>query len=301
MVFTGKTAIVSNQSNFANNGYNGKVSVNYRYRNCDTNLTSNTPANQYQRLKLIQNTVRVYSSLYTMNLAGLNAYQKPASVYQPIYLNASYYVASPNVNWNQMSDRASPHTQVAVTASGSTYHGSSTKRSIVRHRPGCLSPGGVGCDIKHNSYDRYLNRLKGKSPLRRGVIPPTFGLPIPFNRAYPIYGGKVTKTSIVNGCNCTSKGNENILFQDTNYAIDNVLYRYSVGDKVYVIINSKKEEGIITEINGTNYNIQLLNGTIINTTVYNLLFYSNCVCKNTTTNNIISLEDNCVLPEDQLL
>ena len=26
----------------------------YRLRNCDTNLTSNTPANQYQRLKLIK-------------------------------------------------------------------------------------------------------------------------------------------------------------------------------------------------------------------------------------------------------
>jgi hypothetical protein len=66
-----------------------------------------------------------------------------------------------------------------------------------------MSPGGSGVDIKHNSYDRYLNRLKGKKPIRRGPIPPAFGLPyIPFNRAEPIYGGKVMKTSIVNNCNC---------------------------------------------------------------------------------------------------
>ena len=51
----------------------------YRLRSCDTNLTSNTPANQYQRLKLIQNTVRVAGSLYTSNLGPLNAYKKPIS------------------------------------------------------------------------------------------------------------------------------------------------------------------------------------------------------------------------------
>ena len=45
-----------------------------RLRSCDTNLTSDTPANQYQKLKLIQNTVRVQSSLYTMNLGALSAY-----------------------------------------------------------------------------------------------------------------------------------------------------------------------------------------------------------------------------------
>ena len=58
------------------------------------------------------------------------------------------------------------------------------------------------CDIKHNSYYRYLARLKGKGPVRRGVIPPQFGVPIVFNPAYPIYGGKTIKTNIVNHCNC---------------------------------------------------------------------------------------------------
>ena len=161
----------------------------YRLRSCDTNLNSNTPANQYQRQKLIQNTVRVASSLYTMNLGSLNAYTRPTS--------ATY-----NVCWNQMSDRPIPSVQKTYVP---TYGSSSTRHTVTGPRPGAQSPGGVGCDIKHNSYDRYLNRLKGKAPLRRGIIPPDFGAPIPFNRALPIYGGKTTKTSIINNCNCGPK------------------------------------------------------------------------------------------------
>jgi hypothetical protein len=163
---------------------------NCRTRNCNTNLTSNSPADQYQRLKLIQNTVRVASSLYTMNLGALSAYTKPTAL--------TY-----NVCWNQMSDRPVPsHQKTFVPTKGSTIGSNSTKHTVTGPRPGAQSPGGLGCDIKHNSYDRYLNRLKGKAPLRRGIIPPTFGDPIPFNNAYPIYGGKTTKTSIVNDCIC---------------------------------------------------------------------------------------------------
>jgi len=109
----------------------------YRLRSCDTNLTSNTPANQYQRLKLIQNTVRVPSSLYTMNLGSLSAYVKPT--------DATYGVC-----WNQMSDRPVPSVQKATVPSG--YSSLNTKgHSVTSSRPGCQTPGGVGCDIKHNS------------------------------------------------------------------------------------------------------------------------------------------------------
>ena len=183
----------------------------YRCRNCDTNLTSNTPANQYQRLKLIQNTVRVASSLYTMNLGSLSAYQKPTE--------ATYGVC-----WNQMSDRPFPSVQKATVPTG--FHNALNNRhySVTSSKPGCQTPGGKGCDIKHNSYDRYLNRIKAKAPLRRGVVPPTFGSPvIPFNVAFPVYGGKTMKTSIINGCDCpiVDKTNDhklydNPLFQDIN-------------------------------------------------------------------------------------
>lgn len=165
----------------------------YRVRKCDTNLNSSTRDDQYQRLKLIQNTVRVYSSLYTSNIGPLSAYKKPIS--DP---SAGFY----GVNWNQMSDRPVPSVQRASIPTG--YSNSLNRRhtSVTSSKPGSQTPGGIGCDIKHNSYDRYLNRLKGKGVLRRGIISPTFGAPMPFNRALPIYGGKTTKTNIVTGCNC---------------------------------------------------------------------------------------------------
>lgn len=184
----------------------------YRWRECDTNLTSNTPANQYQKQKLIQNTVRVASSLYSMNLAALNAYVKPGP-------------ETHNVNWNQMSDRPVPSFQKTyVPTKGSLGGASSTRHTVTAHRPGAQSPGGYGCDIKHNSYDRYLNRIKGKGPVRRGVIPPDYGAPVPFNRAHPIYGDKRMKLNIVAGCNCPINNKDD----ETMPIYDNEQYYFQI-------------------------------------------------------------------------
>lgn len=174
----------------------------YRYRSCNPNFPNRTqtsvsgftPADQYQKLKLIQDTVRVYGSLYTANLGPLSAYKQPINDPQ----NNLYGVC-----WNQMSDRPIPSVQRATVPTGNNISTINKRHtSVTSSRPGCQTPGGVGCDIKHNSYDRYLNRLKGKGPMRRGVIPPGFGKPIPFNPAFPVYGGKTTKTNIVSNCDC---------------------------------------------------------------------------------------------------
>ena len=135
---------------------NTKVDCNYL--GSAMNLSDLDPASQYIKLKIIQKTVRVPASLYLHDLGALTVYEPPLKI------NA-------NVNWNQMSDRAVRHVQPNLVAGGSSYHSSSTKRSITRCRPNAGCPGGAGVDIKHNSYDRYLNRLKGKSPLRREPIP----------------------------------------------------------------------------------------------------------------------------------
>lgn len=232
-------------------------------RSCNNNLAGNNPASQYQRLKIIQKTVRVPTSLYTMNLAALNVYQKPSNKFQIVDVAGSNYLVSPGVNWNQMSDRREPHRQIVKTGSGSTYGASSTKHTITRLRPGALSPGGTGVDIKHNSYERYLNRIKGKGPVRRGVVPPDFGLPyIPFNRAYPIYGGKTTKTSIVSGCNCDDQ-KADIVYKDNGIqdSIFNVTYTYGIGDKVWVDVNRTGENiysGTIIDIKGSLYVVKSL-------------------------------------------
>jgi hypothetical protein len=109
--------------------------------------------NNAYTIKLIENTVRVPSSEYTMNKSALNVYIPPK-----INPNKSLY----GVNWNQMSDRAVP----GVVKTNVPSYGNSTRTSLTRMRPGSTSAAGKGVDIKHGSYDRYLARLKGKSVLR---------------------------------------------------------------------------------------------------------------------------------------
>jgi len=156
-------------------------------------LGSNDPAFQYQIQKVIQNTVGVYSSIYTDNLSALNIFEYPK--------------IREKVNWNQMSDRANPHYQTNSSSSqGSFYHGNSRRHTQTRCQPGATNPGGLGVDIKHNSYCRYLGRLKARKPFKREVVSSTFGKPIPFNPALPVYGAKTMKMNIVSRCNnCPEK------------------------------------------------------------------------------------------------
>ena len=166
-----------------------------RNGNCNKNLASNSFFSNYQRQKIIQKTVRIDSSNYTMNVGALSVYQKPSIIFN-------------GVNWNQQSDRAFPHIQTNIVASGGNPGGNSTKRTITRCRPGALSPGGIGVDIKHNSYYRYLAKIKGKGPLRRELFSPNKilnGIP---------QGGKFFKTNIVNGCNCIQVDNCNNIIKD---------------------------------------------------------------------------------------
>jgi len=286
MIPTSRTCIVYNSPN----KLLGLPEYYYRKRSCDTNLTSNTPANQYQKLKLIQNTVRVYASLYTSNLGSLSAYQNPG-------------VATHKVCWNQMSDRVYPSVQKAVIPSGTNCALNKRNTSVTSSRPGCQAPGGVGCDIKHNSYDRYLNRLKGKGVLRRGVLPPNFGVPtIPFNPAYPIYGGKTTKTNIVSGCDCPIVGVTNnigtgvttthvssLTLNNDIQIYNNPLYKeysseqfhFSVGEYVFAIQNGNTyyTRAIIeTVLGGSNYLVLFDNGLQEVHNIGQLLIYYPCNC-----------------------
>jgi hypothetical protein len=256
---------------------NNKIGLPVNYYRCSNNcskLNGNTPADQYQKLKLIQNTTRVYSSLYTSNLGPLNAYRQPT--------RETYGVC-----WNQMSDRPVPSVQKATIPTG--FNNSMNRRhtSVTSSKPGSQTPGGVGCDIKHNSYDRYLNRLKGKGPLRRGVIPHTFGQPILFNSAFPIYGGKTTKTNIVSGCNCPQEQTIKQDIQIYNNPIwqpePTINYNFEVGKYVYAIQsgNTNYTRAIITDINDNIYTIKFDNGTIQQTTNVNeFLIYFHHKCEN---------------------
>lgn len=165
-----------------------------------TNMSIQAPAMHYQNQKIIQRTVRVPSSLYTMNLGALSAYQAPHSRLQIVNRSGVVYSVPSGILWNQSSDRASPSVQKNASSSGSGYGGDSTKRTRTGCRPGAATPGGTGVDVKHGSYERYLLRIKARAPLKRGQAPKIYG-------EGNIQGGKVMKTSIVSGCNCLPDDN----------------------------------------------------------------------------------------------
>lgn len=113
--------------------------------NCKINISERNKMTQ----KRIWKQVRVPSSLFTMALSSANVVgdinNRPLSKYR-------------YVNWNQSSDRNKPSIQkVIVPTNGNSLHS-----TLTSHRPGAGSPGGIGVDIKHNSYERYLLKKKGE-------------------------------------------------------------------------------------------------------------------------------------------
>lgn len=262
-----------------------KENITFRKQGAYNRLQSTDPASQYLKQQLIFGSKYKDSSFYAMNLAALSAYNSPSANSQIVTQNDTPYYVPPHTYWNQQSDRPYPSNQKPVTASGSTYHSSSTKHSIMRMRPGAMSPGGKGVDIKHNSYDRYLNKLKGSAPLRQGPIPPNFGAPIPFNRAYPIYGGKTFKVGLIPQCNCSKNGiTEKDIYGNPLSSIQDqilsVTYHFSVGDFVWARkINNIFKKAQIKEIVNDSFVIEFTDDNTIQIVSSNNVFiYSECNC-----------------------
>jgi len=174
--------------------------------------------------------------------------------------------------WNQMSDRLVPSNQKVTTT-----RGNSTKQTVTSSRVGGQSPGGIGCDIKHNSYDRYLNKLKGKGlrqKQRRVLI--------------PVLGGKITATSIIE---C----------QDDEQIYDNPLYYFDkdetkcifrVGQTVYAKegTNIFYEKAIIlaTVDNRSDlFLVQFKDSVIEQKGCDELKIYFDCDCNDSKTNYLL--------------
>ena len=100
----------------------------------------------------IYNTVRVSQSEYVMNKSSLTTQNNSRD--------------SNNLNWNTQSDRLLPANSLK-NFNTFTRNGNSRKSTITSLRPGALTPGGHGVDVKHNSYARYLARKKGKTALKQ--------------------------------------------------------------------------------------------------------------------------------------
>lgn len=174
----------------------------YRKRN---NIVKFSP---YQTLQQIQNTVRVDADLYTANVGPLTAYRPAVK---------EYY----GVCWNQMSDRPIPSVGRASVPTGSNNSSNTRRHSVTSSRPGCQTPGGIGCDIKHNSYDRRLNRLKGPL-LKRGTIKSENNVAVIDKRI---------KTNIVSGCVC----NEANVYKGEISDYPTASTQYAVGTSVLAL------------------------------------------------------------------
>lgn len=245
------------------------INVNKSCRGCYKNMASDDPAMINQRQKIIQKVVRINSSLYTMNIAGLNVYQSPSKNSQIVEQAGVNYIIPPGLNWNQMSDRTRPSHQNVKSGSGSTYGSSSLRGTKVRNRPGAMSPGGLGVDIKHNSYERYLNRIKGKGLLKKGKVQ--------VNDRQGMTGGKDSRLAIVNNCFCEKDENMNNMaeFNDVMYDIQ---YNFEENQTILVRKNKYNKiwyKGIIIGIFDNIYLIDFGNGIPeeINISVYPIIPY----------------------------
>jgi len=284
----------SGDSETQNNNFNN-LDTNFMCRGNTFLLNTSDPAYQYITQKRIQNTVRVPTSLYMWDLGALNVYQKPS------------LLLGLGVNWNQMSDRAVRHIQTnSGNSQGSFYHGSSTRHTQTRERPGAGTPGGAGVDIKHNSYYRYMSRLKAKKDIRRGPIPPTFGLPIPFLPQAPVYGGKTVKTSIVAGCNCPDTpitSNETLIYlRHFNPLTFDTTIVFNVGNYVYArtSLTGPVEKAQIINIVGNIYTVEFQDLTTADVTINEILPYFPCSCNNNNQSGY-SETDDAILEDGQVI
>ena len=115
----------------------------------------------------IWNTVRVPASLYLSEKAALNVVGSSG-----IGINNNSPLVNYNyVNWNQMSDRAKPSRPMPQCQNRNASSGcASTERTQTSMKPGASSVGGLGVDVKHGSYARYLLRLKGSVQSGNSVV-----------------------------------------------------------------------------------------------------------------------------------
>jgi len=233
----------------------------YRWRWQNERLKGTSPATRYQIQKNIQKTVGVYQSQYADNLKALSAYV-PAT--------KQYY----GVCWNQQSDRPIPSVQKATVPTGFFNSLNNRRFSVTSGKPGSQTPGGVGCDIKHNSYARYLNRLKGKSPYRNQKVPEIMELPeVKFNPAFPVYGSKFSKTNIVAGCNCPLGSKPKQILSNgeciTKKLYDLSDYQFRVGQYINFRYYNEGELllGHIVDIIGNDMRIKVFNSNKIYTGV----------------------------------
>ncbi len=144
-----------------------------------------------QREKIIQNQVRVSES-QMIDVKG-------AITIGSDYLNNP--ANSSNYPFKNMSDRRNASVQKSWNVSS---RGNSVRSSVTSCKPGSLTPGGKGVDVKHGSYARYLGKLKSKNIVSNEI--PSIVPDVKASRLRPAMNNKQYRFSIINTnqCKCNS-------------------------------------------------------------------------------------------------
>ena len=107
--------------------------------------------NKLNTQKQIQNQVRISESQLT-------------DVRSAVYSGFDFFQARYNKTFipgsQNMSDRIVPHIQRGYIGRRGSFKGNSVRHSITSSKPGSTGPAGIGVDVKHGSYARYLAKLK---------------------------------------------------------------------------------------------------------------------------------------------
>ena len=144
----------------------------YRCIGCVQDISTNRNLKTIERR--IQNQTGVYESQYADILGAFTI----ATDYLDLSANPNGVARQASMVWgnkfnlrNQSDRREVSRTGVSIpkNLTGSTdyvnvpSHGNSTKSTVTGNKPGAMTPGGYGVDVKHGSYARYLGKLKGRT------------------------------------------------------------------------------------------------------------------------------------------
>lgn len=159
--------------------------------NACSNLGSNINLNATERL--IQNQARVMESQYADVLGAVTVANDYLVV--PTTGDGSLVWGTAN-NMRNRSDRRAPH---GMAHTNVVRRGNSVKSTVTSNRPGGMAPGGLGVDVKHDSYARYLGKLKGQTMV---LVSKDAAVPVPT----AVTNNKSFGFTLVNSSRCLCRG-----------------------------------------------------------------------------------------------
>ena len=148
-----------------------KINSNVQCRACTNNDCNECRINLQKAIQArIQNQVGVSESqLQNVNSAltiSFNEKNEKGNILYPNYYKRHSKIFGNKFNLRNQSDRTFPSRSTGIRGLNNVpTRGNSVTSSITRNRPGQMAPGGIGVDVKHGSYARYLAKIKASNIL----------------------------------------------------------------------------------------------------------------------------------------